>query len=197
MKHKKDNKKKWMGIIIASIIVFSMVISIFAVVVDNQDQSIPKYNKYSFIATDNGYKTKINDKYMEFYNYPSELEDIPLSEDISSKLKNSQGIGIIFDPEEEIADNLQYIDLIRYELQLQIDKPIYFGATKNSTKYSLPYVGCESATAEFPLIVINMSINTSFTVSDSNPDCIIMNAKLREILAAKDRLLYTYYGVMN
>ncbi len=205
MKEKKNNKKKWMVIIVAGIIVFSMVMSIFAVVLDNMDQAIPNYNKHSFVSTDNGYKTKINGAYMNFYNYPGDLENIPLSTDIASKLKKGQGIGIIFNPEEEIQDNLQYIDVVRYELQLEIDKPVYFGITKNTTqtdlsvatKYSLPVVECDSATAEFPLILINISMNTSFIISDTNPNCIIMNAKLRNILAAKDRLLYTYYGVMN
>jgi hypothetical protein len=197
MKEKKNNKKKWMGITVAAIIVFSMVISIFAVVVDNQSQTLPDYNKHSFINTNTGYKTKIDGKYMEFYNYPADLEDISLNSDILAKIKYSQGMAFIFDPEETVVDNLQYIDLIRYDLQLQLDKPTYFGITKNSTKYTLPIVDCTNATVEFPLILINISSNTSFQISEKYPNCIIMNAKLKELLAAKDRLVYTYYGVMN
>jgi len=82
-------------------------------------------------------------------------------------------------------------------LQSELDKPTYFGIITNSTKYTLPVVVCANATAEFPLIMINISSNTSFYVSQEYPNCIIMNAKLKELLAAKDRLVYTYYGVMN
>jgi hypothetical protein len=197
MRERKNNKKKWMGILVAAIIVFSMVISIFAVVVDNQSQSLPDYNKHSFMNTNNGYKTKINGKYIEFYNYPSDLERITIETGVMAKIKNSQGMAFIFNPEEPVVDNLQYIDLIRYDLQSQLDKPTYFGITQNSTKYTLPIIGCANATAEFPLILINVSSNTSFYVSEEYPNCIIMNAKLRDLLAAKDRLVYTYYGVMN
>jgi len=197
MKDKRDNKKKWMVIIVATVIVLSMIVSIFAVLVDNQDQTIPDYNKHSFVNINTGYKTKINGKYMEFYNYPSDLESIPLSSDIIAKLKNSQGMAFIFDPSDPVTDDLQYIDLIRYNLQLDMDKPTYFGITQNSSNYTLPIISCANSTIEFPLVMINISSNTSFYVSNQYPNCIVMNGRLRDLLAAEDRLLYTYYGVMN
>jgi hypothetical protein len=206
MRHDKYEKnKKRMGIILTVAIAFIMIISIFAIVIDNQSQSLPNYNKHSFVSATNGYKTKINGTYMDFYYYPTDLEQIPISSDIISKLKNSQGIGFIFNPEDNVQDNLQYIDTIRYDLEQQIDKPWYFGITQNSTKYNLtvvtdysfPVIDCENATEIFPLILVNTSLNTSFIESSNNPNCIIMNAKLRDLLAAKDRLVYTYYGVMQ
>jgi len=193
----RKNKKKWTVILVSSFIVFSMVISIFGIVVDNQSNGIPDYNKHSFTASTNGYKTKINGTYMEFYNYPTELESIPLSSDIITLLKNSSGIAFVFDPQDNITDNLVYIDIIRYELEKQIDKPSYFGITQESDKYTLPIVSCANATSTFPFIVINSSITAEFYISAENPNCIIMNAKLRELLSAKDRLIYTYYGIMK
>jgi hypothetical protein len=212
---KKDNyekRKKRISIIFTVGIAIIMVASIFAIVIDNQSQGLPQYNKHSFVLTNaneltgtNGYKTKINGTFQEFYYYPSDLERINLSSNIITTIKNGQGIGFIFNPEENLTDNLQYIDVIRYELQSQIDKPVYFGITQNSskydlpvaTKYSLPIVDCDSATAQFPLILINTSLDTSFIESTNNPNCIIMNAKLRELLAAKDRLVYSYYDIMK
>ena len=178
-------------------IAFIMVASIFAIVIDNQSQSVPEYNKHKFILGTVGYKTKINSKYVEFYNYPSDLERVPLDQDIIAKLKNSQGVAFVFDPEDNVTDNLQYIDLIRYDIQTQLDKPTYFGITVNSSKYSLPIINCANATVAFPFVLINISTNTSFSVSSEYPNCIIMNARLKELLAAKDRLIYTYYGIMS
>jgi|GEM_PF-724596 len=202
---KYERKKKRMGRILTIGIAFIMIASIFAIVIDNQSQGTPSYNKHSFVASTNGYKTKINGVYQEFYYYPGDLEYISLSSDILTRIQKSQGIGFIFNPEDNVTENLQYIDVMRYELQLQMNKPVYFGITQNSTKYnlpaateySLPVVKCENATEMFPLILINSSLNTGFVQSTTNPNCIIMNAKLRDLLAAKDRLVYTYYGIMQ
>jgi hypothetical protein len=196
MKEHRNKGKKLSVILVTAFIVFSMVISIFAIVVDNQSQSIPDYNKHSFRFTDNGYKTKINKTYIEFYYYPSDLEEINLSSEIISKIKNSQGIGFVFDPEDNITDNLLYIDVMRYDLETQLDKPVYFGISSNSTKYALSVVNCSSAADYLPIIIINTSADTGFHVSD-NPNCIILNARLKNLLAAKDRLVYAYYGVMQ
>jgi len=200
MKKQKDNKKKWTVIIVSAFIVFSMVISIFAIVVDNQNSDTLSYNKHSFVMTNSGFKTKIAGNYMDFYYYPSDLERINISNEIMLKLNQSQGIAFVFDPLDNITDNLQYIDVVRYEAQTQFDKPVYFGITRNSSNYALPIVSCNNATSTFPFIMIDTSNNpqgTTFSISKENPNCIIMNARLKDMLAAKDRLVYTYYGIMT
>jgi hypothetical protein len=196
MKKHKDKKK--LGVILVSaFIVFSMVISIFAIVVDNQGQDSNEYNKHKILFTNSGYKTKINGNYQEFYNHPTELERINISSNIISKLKNGIGIAFLFNPNESVTENLQYIDVVRYDAGLQFDKSVYFGITSNSSNYQLPIISCANATAEYPFIMINISSTTGFSISEENPNCIIMNGKLKDILASKDRLVYTYYGVMT
>jgi hypothetical protein len=194
---KYEQRKKRMSVILTIGIAFIMVASIFAIVIDNQSQTIPDYNKHKFVLGSVGYKTKISGQYMEFYYYPSDLERINLNPDITAKLKNSQGVAFVFNPTENVSENLQYIDLIRYDLETQLDKPAYFGITINSSKYALPVISCANATPEFPFVLINISSDTSLNISSEYPNCIIMNAKLKELLAAKDRLLYAYYGIMS
>ena len=197
MKKRKDSKKL-MVILVSIIIVSSMIISIFAIVVDNQNQNSLDYNKHSFTVLDNGYKTKINGTYMDFYYYPSDLERISLSPGILSKIRGAQALAFAFDPNVNVTDNLLYVDTFRYDIQTQMDKPVYFGITGKSDKYgSLPIVGCENATSYLPLILINIYADTGFNVSEEYPNCIIMNGKLKEILALKDRLVYGYYGIMS
>jgi len=200
MKKNKSDKKKWTVIIVSAFIVFSMVISIFAIIIDNQNSGTLSYNKHSFIMTDTGFKTKISGKYMDFYYYPSDIERINISSDIISKIQQSQGIAFVFDPFDNVTDNLQYIDVVRYEAQSQFDKPVYFGITANSSNYALPIVDCGNATSAFPFIMIDTSNNAqgaTFSISKDNPNCIIMNARLKDLLAAKDRLVYTYYDIMT
>jgi hypothetical protein len=174
-----------------------MVFSIFAIMVDNQSQSTPSYNKHSFVKTDTGYKTKVNGAYMNFYYYPSELERINLSKDIMTMIKESKGMAFIFNPEDNISNNLQYVDAVRYDLTQQIGSSVFFGITQESDKYSLSVVDCRNATKEFPFVMMNYSADTGFYQSSENPYCIIMNAKFMELTAAKDRFVYTYYGIME
>jgi hypothetical protein len=203
MKKRAEEKKKWPIILVAGFIMFSMIISIFAIVLDNQSSSVPDYNKNSFVVTTNGYKTEINGKYMDFYYHPLDVESIKFDKYITYQLQGMSGLGIVFDPNQNITDNLIYIDVFRYDLQMQLDKDLYYGILNASEKYpNIPVVNCSVATPEYPLIVINTNItnsdrNTMFSISEENSNCIILNAKLRDLLAAKDRLVYTYYGVME
>jgi len=201
MRKHTDNKKRWTVIIVSALIVFSMVFSIFAIMIDNQDQSL-SYNKYKFLMTSTGYKTKISGNYMEFYYYPTDLERINISDNMMYFIKSSQGFAFIFDPNDTTTDNLQYIDVLRYDAQMQFNKSVYFGITQESEKYALPIVSCANASSEFPFIMINTTAGanngtTAFTVSEENPYCFVMNARLKDLLAAKDRIVYTYYGIMT
>ncbi|HYD03574.1 MAG TPA: hypothetical protein VEC16_04700 [Alphaproteobacteria bacterium] len=205
MKKREEKKKNWGAIAIALFFIFSMVIGIFAVVLDNG--GVPNYNGYSFkVANVDGgivYKTKINKEYMDFYYYPGDLEIIKLDPQITNQLRQMTGLGLVFNPYQNNTYDLAYIDLIRYELQTQLDKTVYFGITNQSDIYTtLPVVNCSIATAQFPLIIIDTNVNytagvDTFKISKENPNCIILNAKLRDLIAAKDRLVYAYYGVME
>jgi len=193
-----EKRKRRTNIIVTVIVAFLMVASIFAIVLDRQTQDSTDYNSHSFVITDTGYKTKINGKYMDFYYFPGDVERIGIEPGIMTKVKNAQAIAFIFDPNDNVTDDLLYIDTMRYDLQTQLDKPVYFGIINSSSKYTtLPVINCANATAYLPLILINISVNTEFNISKEYPNCIIMNGKLKDILALKDRFVYTYYGIMS
>ena len=196
-KDRYEQRRKRMGMTMTIVMAFIMIASIFVIVIDNQAQGIPAYNKHKFVGTDQGFQTKINGEYMGFYYYPADLERIPLSPAIATIINESTGLAFVFNSEENISDNLQYIDLVRYDVSLQLDKPIFFGLTQESDKYDFAVVECTNATKEFPFIIMNYSSDTGFYASEENPYCIFMNAKFLELLAAKDRLIYTYYGIMQ
>lgn len=196
MKH-KDKDRKTFVIVLAIIITLSMVGSIFGVVLSNYQSDNIKYGKYSFTITNTGtYKVKIDGKMMEFLYYPSELERIHVDPGIKYKILNAQVITLIFDPVES-NDSLEFIDYIRYDIQNQIPKQTVFGITQQSDKYLMPVLSCDNATVEVPLIVVHNSDNTSIVLDNNNDNCIIMNARLREVIAAKDRLVYLVNGVME
>lgn len=195
MKH-KDNKKMYV-IIFAIIVSLSMIGSIFGIILDNYQTNKIKYGKYSFTVTNAGtYNVKINGKMTEFMYFPTDLERIPFDAGIKDKLLNSQAFVLLFDPVES-NDSLEFIDLMRYELPNQISKQVVFGITRQSDKYIMPVLSCDNATATVPFVIITDSSNTSIVFDPLNNNCIIMNARLKDVLAAQDRLVYTLNGVMQ
>jgi hypothetical protein len=80
----------------------------------------------------------------------------------------------------------------------QLSTPIGFAITKPSSLYSgLPVLGCQNSTTELPFIMINISSSSDFILDNAYPNCIIMNAELKDIVALKDRLVYRLLGVMQ
>ncbi|MGV8150711.1 MAG: hypothetical protein ACP5NV_03220 [Candidatus Woesearchaeota archaeon] len=189
---RKEKPRKIGIILITLFIALSMILSIFAIVLDNQGNNL-KYNNQKFTITDTGYKTKINDKFYTFQHFPSELERINLSKDTVDLIKNSQAIAIFFDPTASL-DDLTYIDYSRFAFDEAIDVPVYFGVTQESDTYALPVISCANATFEMPFILINVSDDTGIK-RDGN--CIIMNAKLRETIALEERIVYQIFGIMK
>jgi len=188
----KNNSKKYV-IIMAVFICLSMIVSIFAVVLDNPENNL-SYGKYNFKVTDNGYKTKIDGKYYDFQYFPSELESINMSASTRDTIKNSQMVIIVFDPDSG-QDNLIYTDFTRFDLVAQLGKPVGFGVTNMSSQYAFNLLDCNNASKPVPIILINISSVPS--IYESGDGCIIMNARLKDIVAAKDRLLYSVLGVMD
>ena len=169
-----------------------MILSIFAIVLDNQNNQL-KYNGYKFSLTNEGYKVKVNDKIHTFKYYPSQLEIFNLSDDTKKLLSESVALAMVFNPNSSI-DDLAYIDYARFSFDEKIDKPVYFALTKESESYSLPVLGCENATSEIPFLLFNISTDTSI-FTDGN--CIVLNAKLLDIIAVEERIAYQMLGIMR
>jgi len=189
---KKEKNKKWGVIIFTLFISLTMILSIFAIVLDNQSTSL-KYNGFKFLQTNDGYKVNVNGVAYTFQYYPTQLENFNLSQNTNDILSNSVAIAILFDPNSTL-DDLMYIDYARFNFDDRTDKPIYFGITQESETYLFPVLSCDNATAEVPFIVFNISTETSI-VQDNN--CIILNAKLLEIMAVEERISYQMLGVMK
>lgn len=189
-REKKSDKAKQvvMGIVIALI----MVLSTFGIIIGNQTSSL-SYNGYKFQLNGNQYATKINGKEMIFYSLPSQSDFINVSSSIPNKIKESYIVMLTFNPADKV--NIQIIELVRFDLSQSLNKVILDGVLNVSTDYpSLPLITCANATLKTPVIIMNMS-DTAGIVDIDN--CIYLNARGTEFLRMRDRLLYSYYGVIK
>lgn len=194
----KKKPTNWGSIIITVFISLIMIFSIFAIVLGQDQNSNTKYNGYKFgvgyfpDTTIQYYTTKINGKDMLFYNFPTEVESINVSQEIITLLKNSQIIITTFNPETNSSD-LQALELAIYDLENNLDKPIVRGISKKDASYSLPILDCSNSTIVTP--VLFFVLDSELSISKEN-NCIILKGERTDFLRLRDVLLYRYYGVI-
>ncbi|MBW2990386.1 hypothetical protein KY348_01635 [Candidatus Woesearchaeota archaeon] len=191
-RERKVEKRK--QILMASILVFLMVASGFGVIVGSRTSEM-KYGKYKFQIINNKYVTEINGNDMPFYFLPSQVDYINLSSTITNKLKEAFLIMLTFNPDDK--NNIQFIEVTRFDLSTYFGKVVYNGVFFESDEYELPVLTCANATIKTPVIIFNTTeiINTPSIVEENN--CIYLNARGTDFLRLRDRMLYSYHGVIQ
>lgn len=189
-RERKSEKAKQivMGIVIALL----MVLSTFGIIIGNQTNSM-RYNGYKFEPNGYQYVTKINGKEMLFYTLPTQSDFINLSSAVTNKIKEAYLVMLTFNPQDQV--NIQIMELVRFDMSQYLDKVMMNGVLNSSTNYpDLPVITCANATLQAPVIILNMSDSSSIIDVDN---CIYINARGTEFLRMRDRLLYSYYGVIK
>lgn len=193
LERKREKKKKfWMNIFLAAMFVFIILGMTLGGVGNYFGGSERKYGKFKFYTKDNRYVTTINGNEMFFYFLPSQVEGINLSSIITNKLKEAYLVMLTFNPEEET--NLQVMEVARFDISQLLGKVTYNGVLVESMDYNLPILTCANATLQTPVLLFNVSENTSIVDVDN---CIYLNARGTDFLALRDRLLYSYHGVIQ
>jgi hypothetical protein len=189
-RERKSDKAK--QIIMGVVIALLMILSTFGIIIGNQTSS-SRYNGYKFSINGNQYATKINGKEMLFYSLPSQSDFINVSSSIPNKIKEAYIVMFTFNPQDTV--NIQILEIVRFDLSQYIDKVILNGVLNASTDYpDFPVITCANATLQTPVIIMNMSDATGIVDIDN---CIYINARGTEFLRMRDRLLYSYYGVIK
>jgi len=190
-RHERASDKK-KQILISVILAAIMVFSAFGVMLGTVSNEM-RYGKYKFAVQNNVYVTKINGQEMVFYYLPKQIEGINLSSVVTNKIKEAYMVMITFNPYE--TSNLQVMELVRYDLSQMLGKVVYNGVLNASSQYlDFPVLNCANATLQTPVIVLNKSDNISIIDVDN---CIYLNARGEEFKIVRDRLLYSYYGVIQ
>lgn len=193
MRRKQKKKSRLPAYIMMGVMVAIMVGS-FGTVMLYAPQTTNAYNgqEYEFDQNLGMITTTLDGETVRFHNQASSASTIPY-DDAADALLDAPVIIVTFDPQE--TQNLEYYDVIRYELALAF--PNLAGAvTQESEQYALPVRTCEEATAQNPVIEL-ASGDPGVTVNESvNANCIMLSGNLTSVVLAKDTLLYNYYGLI-
>jgi len=192
----KKEKKQKMNLFLVIFISLIMVSSIFGIMFSGyrQNQFSIKYNGIRFVRENNQVLTTINDKKLFFDYFPTEVEQIELSQDIKNALINKPEI----DTTSEVNDTFsEEIALAQYNMPLALNSfNIYTRSGFTTTnKFNLPVITCEDSTQAVPIIFFKQSNQTKITLENN---CIIAEARNNiDILRIKDRIIYTLLGIIR
>ncbi|MBN2459595.1 hypothetical protein JXB28_04895 [Candidatus Woesearchaeota archaeon] len=197
-RERKSDKKKQiaMSIVISALMIFS----VFGIFLGTQSNEL-RYGKfkltYNEVYPNARYVLKVDKQEIPLYFLPQETELINLSSSTTNKIKEAVFVTTAFQPN---STSLAEIALVNLQLSLYLkdsqgnNKIINQAILTESPDYELPVVSCANASLQTPVIVFNMSDVPSI-VDDNN--CIYFNARGLEYLRLRDRLVYSYYGVIQ
>jgi hypothetical protein len=192
MGRRERRSEKTKQIIIGVVIALIMILSTFGIIIGSQSSGL-QYGTYKFEVVNNQYVTKINNQQMSFYFFPSQVDYINLSSAITNKLKESYFVMITFNPDDK--SNLPVVELIRFDFSQLLGKVAYSGVLAPSEQYAeLPVITCANATLQTPVILFNVT-DTPSIIDENN--CIYLNARGTDFLMLRDRILYSYFGVIK
>lgn len=187
------NKKALISLFIA----FIMVFSIFGFIVDfaiNPSNSV-KYGKYKFKQVGDRWEVKYHGEKIKLYSTPQELENIELSNEIKSRLKNTKHIYLTYDVEDPKADVIGQIvyhtqQLISQATDINIERGLV-----DPKEYSLPKINCTNADVSTTVILVK-DLNETKIFMENN--CIIFGSTYEfDYLRYAERLIYTILGIME
>jgi hypothetical protein len=201
---RKDKREKRNKIIVGIIVSFLMVSSIAGFVILNSTNN-QEVNKFTLTYSNKDYEftrkqDNLGNQYYEVssdkgifttYYHPQQLNNIEISQEVISVIKNTNFFYLTFDPQQS---DLSYVDYLRFDLKNNIPQAIYFeeGITRESDVYNLPLITCQNATPYVPVIFLKNSTMTNITMIDN---CINLEFPTYEILKIRDMLVYLLQGI--
>jgi len=159
----KEEKKSKSGMFIAIFLAVVMMGGIGGIFLykpgsTSQDSA---FGRYTFRNVNNLWVTEVNDKDVGFYFRPNQVEFLDVSEPAMQLLKNSQGIILSFNPEQNSTSRLQALDIFRFEITDAIlseyrGKQMGFGISqKINTTINLPILTCDNSSFAAPVLFVD------------------------------------------
>ncbi|MGB9748450.1 MAG: hypothetical protein ACP5OZ_00095 [Candidatus Woesearchaeota archaeon] len=194
-------KRKKTNLISALLLAFLMITSIAGYMSNRNPVNVLRYNNFVFRQEQDNYGnlrwySKIEGKQFVFDYNPKVLENINLSPVIRDRILSSKYVIITFQPSDRFTMN--YFDRARYDFGSALyEKGINAASAiaNSSDEYNLPIITCANSTQQTPVIYMFKGNKTEIRMES---DCIVLECSENyEILALKDRLLYSILGVMK
>jgi len=179
--------------IVALFIVFLMVFGFGGLVVDNIAKEKYEYNNFKFKFQNNVWSTEINNIKFTFDYFPTEIENIDLSADLTNKISNTLQIDSTYDLSDSYTEAISLAQFNLGQSLAVLNIHLRTGLTQTN-EYALPIITCSDATEQIPIIYFKESDQTKVYLENN---CIIAEAATEiDFIRIKDRLLYSILKIM-
>ncbi|MBI3033748.1 hypothetical protein HYY72_01170 [Candidatus Woesearchaeota archaeon] len=190
----KDRSKT---ILFSIVVGFLMVTSVVGIVLVNYTGSSTGslyYRGFRFDRTGTGLVADIRGMQIPFTYFPSEIEELRLNSSLVGRINSTRMVLVTSDFNSSIAGA---VAAAQFDLRKALGESsgifVVQGFTTNAS--SLPVITCANATAYVPVISFEQGNRTLFY---ERGNCIIAEAETPlDVLRARDRLLYGFFGVMD
>lgn len=156
-----------------------------------------EYNGYDFRQTEQGrWVVEIDGRQIAFSYHPSLVDYINVSSEAISRLRNTQGLHVTFDPKDQYVGD---IEDIRFEMDNELwslfGMDTYPGVIAESEDYpGFPVIDCGDGTATVPVLKF---VSGDETKVEYSGNCITAVADTRDdFLRLKERIYYGLLGVI-
>ena len=186
------NKQTLAALFIIGVMVFSTFGFILSESTGNAQTF--SYQGKSFVLTEEGLFTLINNKKIFFTSLPDRLESVDVEDSVKKIFKESPVITISYDPNSEDAELLGYAQYSFEDRSIKIGKPIVINALTNAQNFSLPEITCANSSQTSPVLVFEKSNTSSAQLKN---DCVIVKySSQQDLLEVIDKLVYIVAGVL-
>ena len=193
-KHDKTEKRNKAIVIFIALI---MISSAFAVIFYGYSPNTTKleYNDITFTRKNDFWTANINKKEAFFNYFPTEVEYINISSEVTSRIKNTLEVDFTSDFNSTFKENIAFA---QYQLAQMLNAHFNIYLRQGSTsknEYNLPVILCQNATKIVPVFYLKESNQTDIYFKN---DCIVMEFKeSSDIIKIKDRILYDLFNIIR
>lgn len=183
-------------VLVSLFISFIMITSILGFILGGftQTKEELEYNNHKFTRSGNYWETEVSNIKARVNFFPTELEDVNVSDEVISRIKSTK---MVYITKPMQGNNLEAIGLASFELaDFLVPLQIFSQAaiSDNNTGYALPLLTCQNTTIFVPVISFE---NANQTQAYLNEDCIIIEAQYAQgFIQLKDKIILKFLGIM-
>lgn len=179
--------------IMAWVVAIIFISSAFGMVASNMSSSKIRYNDHVIKVGENRYFYDVGDVNVDFYSSPNTIANVELPEDFITILRNTKMFYFTAELNDSLIEpiSVMVFDISKYVFETDL---VYVQTAFTTNETELPRITCDNATSSVPVIYVKKGLTQSASFVQN---CLnITVASSYDIAAYRDRLLYSFYGVI-
>ena len=154
-----------------------------------------EYNGFSLAKKNDFWTASINKKEASFGYFPTDVEDINISSDVTGRIRNTLEVDATSDINSTYKESIAFAQYnLAQTLNYHFNIYLRQGFTSQN-EYNAPVILCKNSTKSVPVVYFRNSNQTRVFIEN---DCIIIEFRNDyDLIRSKDRILYGLFGIIR